>query len=447
MPYRKECECTLRIEADTQMNLYEALLPKQIFELNEELSKVDALLDDEAIAAPFVERFAEGKGRPTVPVETHLRLMYSKFRYQLGYESLAQEVRDSLMRRTFCRIGLDGAVPDATTLIKLTKKYGDTTIAALNEALVEKAKEENLVRGRKLRADTTAVESDIGCPTDADLLADGIATITREVKKLTKSGQIEGAFRDRTRSTKYRLLEIAKQVKRRTGDKVAEVRAITRKMMKTAAEVVSEAEQVIGNAGHQALRSAINTTKKIIAQTQHVEEGQGIEDRIVSLVDEDARPICRGKRETEFGHKTILTETEERIIIDYECFIGNPNDNAPLEDTLIRSKEKLGRAPRAVATDRGFGSEANDTTCANLGIKKVSIPRKGKLSKKRRGYQKQSWFRRLQRFRAGGEATIGLLKRKYGLRRTRLRGHTGAKIWVGWSILTYNLRRLSVLTG
>ena len=236
------------------------------------------------------------------------------------------------------------------------------------------------MRGRKLRVDTTAVESDIGYPTDADLLADGIATITREVKKLTKSGQIEGTFRDRTRSTKYRLLEIAKQVKRRTGDKVAEVRAITRKIMKTAAEVVSEAEQVIGNTGHQALRNAINTTKKIITQTQHVEEGQGIKDRIVSLVDEDARPICRGKRETEFGYKAILTETEERIIIDRECFIGNPNDNTLLEDTLIRSKEKLGRAPRAVATDRGFGSEANDTICANLGIKKVSIPRKGKLS-------------------------------------------------------------------
>ena len=114
MPYRKEGERMLRIEADTQMNLYEALLPKQIFELNEELSKVDALLDDEAITAPFVERFAVGKGRPTVPVETHLRLMYLKFRYQLGYESLVQEVRDSLMWRTFCRIGLDGAVPDAT---------------------------------------------------------------------------------------------------------------------------------------------------------------------------------------------------------------------------------------------------------------------------------------------------------------------------------------------
>ena len=220
--------------------------------------------------------------------------------------------------------------------------------------------------------------------------------------------------------------------------------------MKTANGVVAEAERIIDSADHQSqqtLKKAIDITKKIIKQTQQIEEGQSIKDRIVSLVDEDARPIRRGKRETEFGYKTILTETEERIIIDYECFIGNPNDDTLLEDTLIRSKEKLGRAPRAVATDRGFGSEANDTICANLGIKRISIPRKGKLSKKRRGYQKQSWFKRLQRFRAGGEATISLLKRKYGLKRTRFRGHTGARIWGGWSILTHNLRRLLVLMG
>ncbi|MBE0448686.1 MAG: transposase [Actinobacteria bacterium] len=172
-----------------------------------------------------------------------------------------------------------------------------------------------------------------------------------------------------------------------------------------------------------------------------------MKERIISLVDEDARPISWGKRNTEFGYKAILTETDERIIVDYDVFIGNPNDETLLEDTLLRSKKKSGRSPNAVATDRAFGSKRNDTVCASLGIKRVSLPRKGKLSKKRKSYQRQSWFKRLQRFRAGGEATISLLKRKYGLKRTRLRGHSGSKIWVGWSVLTYNLQRLTVLQG
>lgn len=430
------------------MNLWETVLPKAMFELNEELAGINTLLDNEAITRPFVEKFATAKGRPTVAIETYLRLMYLKFRYSLGYEALVKEVSDSLMWRTFCRIPLDGNVPDATTLIKLTKKYGDTTVESLNEALIDRAVKDKVVRGRKLRVDTTAVESDIAYPTDAKLLANGIQTVTREVKKLTTGGDAKLVFRNRSRSVKRRLLEIAKYTKRRSKETVSEVRSITRKIMKVATEVVAQAEEIlesIEGAKLSPLARALDATKKIIEQTAKVERQEHIENRVVSLVDKDARPIRRGKRETEFGYKTVLTETEERIIVDYECLIGNPSDDTLLEDTLVRSKKKLGRAPRAVATDRGFGSEANDSICANLGIKRISIPRKGKLSKKRRSYQKQSWFRRLQRFRAGGEATISLLKRKYGLKRTLLRGHSGAKVWVGWSILTYNLKRLTVL--
>ena len=431
------------------MNLCEALLPRQVFELNEELAAVDALLDNKVIIAPFVEKFAQDKGRPTVAVEMYLRLMYLKFRYQLGYEALVKEVSDSLMWRTFCRISLDARVPDATTLIKLTHKYGDTTIKALNEALVGRAVKDKVVRGRKLRVDTTAVESDIDYPTDAGLLAKGVATITREVKKLKANSEASGEFHDRTRSVKYRLLEIAKYARKRSGDALSEVRAVTGKIATTAAAVLIEAEELLKrgttDGEHTKLKAAIDATKKIIEQTKRVEEGLPIDNRIVSLVDADARPIPRGKRAIEFGYKTILTETEERIIIDYACLIGNPSDETLLEDTLIRSKKKLGRAPRAVATDRGFASSANDAMCAVLGIKRISIPRKGKLSKKRKEYQKQGWFKRLQRFRAGGEATISLFKRKYGLKRTLLRGRSGAKIWVGWGVLTYNLKRLTVL--
>ena len=206
------------------MNLCEALLPRQVFELNEELAKVSDLLDDSAITKPFIDEFAQTKGRPTVPVQTYLRLMYLKFRYQLGYEALVKEVSDSLMWRTFCRISLDAKVPDATTLIKLTHKYGDTTIEALNEALVNRAVNDKVVRGRKLRVDTTAVESDIDYPTDAGLIAKGVRTITREVKKLKASGEDVGTFKNRTRSLKYRVLEIAKHSRRRTGDKVTEDR-------------------------------------------------------------------------------------------------------------------------------------------------------------------------------------------------------------------------------
>jgi IS5 family transposase len=441
----------LRIEADTQMNLWETVLPAEIFKLNEELTKVDALLDDEAFILPFIEKFSERKGRPSVPVETYLRLMYLKVRYELGYETLVSEVSDSLKWRKFCRIPLEERVPDSTTLIKLTRKYGETTVSALNEALIKKAKEERIVRGKKLRVDTTAVASDISYPTDADLLADGVDVITREAGKLAEAGKIK-KVRNRTRSAKRRLLDIAKHVKRRSDAK-AEARAITRKIVAIAESAVADVTEALesikdeGDQTYRKLKKAVDVTKRIIEQTNKVEAGLAVKERIVSVVDEDARPISRGKREMEFGSKTILSETEERIIVDYDVLLGNPNDETLLEGALTRTGNRLGKVPQEVATDRGFASPANEAMCVAHGVKRVSLPKRGKLSKKRRIYQQQYWFKRLQRFRAGGEATISLLKRKYGLRRTLLRGHDGAKIWVGLSVLTYNLRRLAVLAG
>jgi IS5 family transposase len=162
-----------------QPSLWETVLPPELFQMNEELTKVDKLLDDDCFFTPFEEKFGTKMGRPSTAVATYLRLMYLKHRYGLGYEVLVKEVSDSLAWRKFCHLSLDEQVPDDTTLIKLTHKYGEETVRALNEALVLKLKEGKVIRGRKLRIDTTVVESDIHYPTDAGLLNDGIRVLTR----------------------------------------------------------------------------------------------------------------------------------------------------------------------------------------------------------------------------------------------------------------------------
>ena len=153
---------------------------------------MDELLDDDRLFAPFRERFGTRIGRPTTAVTTYLRMMYLKRRYQLGYEVLVKEVKDSIMWRRFCHLSLSDCVPDSTTLIKLTHKYGEDTVRALNEALVLKLKEGKVVRGKKLRIDTTVVESDIHYPTDIGLLSDGIRVITRTILKIKKVGLAVG---------------------------------------------------------------------------------------------------------------------------------------------------------------------------------------------------------------------------------------------------------------
>jgi IS5 family transposase len=136
---------------------------------------VDALLDDPAFFAPFAPFFHPVLGRPSTPVECYLRLMFLKFRYRLGYESLCAEVSDSISWRRFCRIGLDGRVPHPTTLMKLTTRCGEAAVAGLNEALLAKAAGAKLLRTARVRADTTVIGANVAYPTDCGLLAGGSA--------------------------------------------------------------------------------------------------------------------------------------------------------------------------------------------------------------------------------------------------------------------------------
>lgn len=451
---------------DPQLTIWDALLPPELLELKEELAKVDALLDDEAFLEPFIDRFNTRTGRPTVPVETYLRLMYLKFRYQLGYEVLVEEVKDSIQWRRFCRIPLDGKIPHSTTLIKLTKRYGLEAIDSLNAALIAKARDQKVIRGRKLRVDTTVVEADIHYPTDASLLSDGVKVITRTVKKLKEAGvAIRTKFQDRRRSVKKRLLSITKVVKRRSGEAYNEVRQITGEVLNAAQQVVAEAKQVIKNAKQnlyrhkdglsqkaqqvvQSLVQAVALTEQVISQTIEVQQGKTrLPHRIVSIFDPEARPIKRGKLHApaEFGYKVLLQETEEKMITGYRVLDGNPSDDTLLVGAVDHHIETFKRPPRAVATDRGFGSSKNEKALKERGVKRCSLPYKGKLSESRKEHQSQNWFKRLQRWRAGGEATISVLKRKFGLRRSRFRGVSGTKSWVGLGILAYNLRMIATL--
>jgi IS5 family transposase len=93
-------------ETDPQagLTLWEALLPEQAKRLPAELAAVDAYLDDECFLAPWRALFDRRLGRPSVPVDTLLRLLFLKHRYQLGYESLCREVADSIGWRRFCRL-------------------------------------------------------------------------------------------------------------------------------------------------------------------------------------------------------------------------------------------------------------------------------------------------------------------------------------------------------
>ena len=447
----------LRLDNSSQQtpSLWESVLPPELFQMNEELTRIDKLLDDERFLAPFRERFFTRMGRPTTAVSTYLRMMYLKHRYGLGYEVLVKEVSDSLAWRRFCHLDLGDRVPDSTTLIKLTHKYGEDTVGSLNDALVLKLKAGKVIRGKKLRIDTTVVESDIHHPTDTGLLTDGIRVITRVVSKLKKVVPgIGSRFVKHTRKAKKVYLGLMKGIKGRTSQddttlkkardtlvKVTEETIAGGQAVQAELELLQEKPSLVNRLINQ-LGEWIEAAEKVVRQTQEVIKGNWcLPQRLVSLFDVDARPVKRGKSrtDTEFGRKVLLGETDHGIITTYDVLEENPSDTALLKPAVRGHRRLFRKRLKAVAGDRGFYSQVNEDWLKDSGVKRVSIPKRGKTSEERRSYQKQSWFKRLQRFRAGIEARISLLKRKFGLKRSRLRGNPGVNIWVGQGVFAHNL--------
>lgn len=439
-----------------QPSLWESVLPEEVLRLSEELAKVDALLNDERFFAPFREKFSCRWGRPSVPVATYLRMMYLKRRYKLGYESLVKEVNDSFSWRRFCHLSFNDPVPEASTLIKLTHKYGEATVNALNDALVLKLKEEKLVRGKKLRLDTYVIEANIHYPTDTSLLADGIRVITRAVAQMKKAGLAQKSrFVNHARKVKSILSSISRVVRERvcvTSPRLVKAKdkllKLGREVVARGKEVQSQAEVEIGRGAGKAARAAsllrqwLEGTEKVIRQTEAVLEGQRhLPRRLVSLFDAEARPIVRGKARTpvEFGRKVLLGETDKGIITTCRVLEGNPADSTLLRPGVKGHRRLFRRRLRAVTGDRGFQSQENEEWLAQQGVRQVALPFRGRASEERREYEKQPWFRRLIRFRAGCEGRISLLKRVFGLERSLMRGNPGVEIWVGEGIFVHNL--------
>ncbi len=449
-----------------QESLWDQLLPPQARTLSDELATVDTWLADERFFEPYRQRFHTRIGRPTVPVETFLRLMYLKHRYKFGYETLVKEVADSLHWRRFCHIPLDGVVPHSTTLSKLTRKYDPGVVQELNELLMQKARDQKILRTRKLRVDTTVIQAPIEHPTDIGLLADTVRVITRTVKQVQAAGAAVGtAFRNRTRTVKRALRAVGQGLRTRTGEAKPQVEQQTARVLRITRQVIRQAQRVVTESAHglqtlparaaavvargrTRLQQSLALAAHVMAQTaQRLQGITAIPNRVVSVFDPEARPIRRGKlsAKTEFGYKALLAENEQGLITHYEVHQGNPGDSDLLLPAVDRHVQVVGRTPWAVAGDRGMSSKTNEVCLALRRVRRISLPKRGRLSPVRRAYEHQRWFKRQQRWRAGQEATISLGSRKYQWRQSRLRGCAGADTWLGWGVITHNLGRLVTL--
>jgi IS5 family transposase len=451
---------------NAQPTLWEAILPEMCLGLPAELEAVDRLLDDPVFFEPFRAHFHATLGRPSVPIETYLRLMFLKCRYRLGFEPLCREVADSISWQRFARIPLGVAVPHPTTLMKITTRCGSSAVDGLNEALLAKAAAAKVLKTNKVRADTTVIEANVAYPTDSGLLAKGVARMAKTIRRVKAAGLASRTkTRDRTRTVHARARSIGANLRRRTDQAKDEVRAINADMVRVARRAVDEARAVVRNArralGHDGsvsgrARAAVDElectaerVERIAAQTHQRISGTTPDGatRLVSLHDPDARPIAKGRlgKPVEFGYKAQVADNEDGIVVDHNVEIGNPPDAPMLTPAVERIARRAGRAPRAVTADRGYGEIAVEHTLEAIGVANVVLPTKGKPSAARRLHEQRRSFQNLVKWRTGSEGRISCLKRDFGWNRTRNDGIEGARTWCGHGVFNHNLIKIAAL--
>jgi len=462
----------LTLLAEQPECLWDEALPIEVRELPEDLAALDRLLAEPAMLGAIVERFRREvieerravltDGRPTIAMETYVRLMVLKARYRWGYRSLAAEVSDSIHLRRFCRISLSQRVPDESTIRKLTRRIGPDTVNEITRVLIGQATRAKRFRPRAVRIDSTVVEGDVKYPTDSGLAAHGVKVLAREGRKLAALvKEKKRRVRDRSRSMGRTLRALTRTIRRRSGEAKAEVLQLTARTGEVLEESIVEARRLVviarrrarGRGAKAKLRAAAaleelaDRCERVASQIKQRVAGEPITDRLVSISDPDARPIRKGKlgKPNEFGYVNQICEVTENtrrgargLIVPPVTAIGNPAEDTLLPDT-IAELTRVGISPKEIALDGGFNVGPTSQTLEDHGL----APDRVFISGRQQPGSKRTQ-RRMQRYRTGAEGRISHLKRGYGMDRSRLKGDEGQQIWTGWAILAYNADTLTI---
>jgi transposase, IS5 family len=429
------------------------------------LDTVDPLLEDVQLVELVRQCLAVRRpksnrtGRPGIAPDRLLRCCVLKHLKGWSFRELERELRSNLIYRRFTHYDAE-ATPDFSTFSRLFALLDPPLTEKIHQRVVEVAGEQGVARGRKLRVDTTVVESNIHYPTDSSLLGDGIRVLSRSLGRIAaqcKQGTIEVV--NHARAVKYRLLEISRAAKsltpvnqERMKQSYEKLLALTRSVTRQAGNVIKRWEKgklrVTGSG--LALEIQIGQIKhflpmveKVMEQTKErvLEANRHVVGKVLSLFEPHTEVIRKGKahKPNEFGRVVRVDEVENGIVSGYEVLEGNWPDTDSLLPALEHHEATFGQVPRTVAADRGFFSAANEREAEGQGVERVALPARGRLSRARAERQKQRWFRRALRWRAGVEATISDLKHPFSMVRATYKGEPGFKRYVGWSVITKNL--------
>lgn len=417
-----------------------------------ELKVVSDLLDAHpTIGEQVAQDIGRENGRPGMTGDQVFRVLFLKQLNEFSYDQLAFHLADSQTYRRFCGFGFTDLIPKRSTLAENLKRIKAETVEAIARDVVLIAADLGIEKARKVRVDSTVVESNIHDPSDSWLLWDCVRTLTRLMKQAIDLGVSDFGFSNRNKRTKRRAHEIqrAKNARQR--------RPLYKDLLMVTGEVSRMAESaVVPIQNHSAadmmsavklasiaadLTKYLGLTTKVIDQTRRRvfdEATVPAKEKVVSIFEEHTDIIVKAPRETEYGHKIFLTGGASSLILDCVIAEGNPADSSMAVEMIDRQEEIFGRPPLQAAFDGGFASRENVKSIKRAGVKDA-------VFHKRRGIDiadlaKSRWvFKRLRDFRAGIEGCISFLKRAFGLTRCTWRSLSSFKSYVWSSIVSMNL--------
>jgi IS5 family transposase len=387
-------------------------------------------------------------GRMGMSGEQVLRAALLKQMHSWSYEDLAFALADSPTFRTFCRIGFVDRAPKKAALAANIKRVKPETFEQVNRMTLAKASNAGVEKGKKVRVDSTVIESNIHSPLDSSLLNDVVRVLTR---LLGHGAEFSGGFRfsDHTKRAKRRMLDVvnARSMARRVPF-YRELVQITRWTMQYASHAACVLEKV-ADPKAWALADGLNhylaLGSKVVDQTERRvfrEESVPAQEKIVSIFEPHTDIIVKDRRQTLYGHKVFLNVGASGMIIDMLLERGNPADATRAIPMLERHRSIMGSVPEQAAFDAGFTSTANVKAANELGVKDAAFAKKGTIDVLQ-GVRRPKLHKKLQRFRAGVEGIISFTKRCFGLDRCLWRGYRSFQAYAWASVLATNLLLLA----
>jgi transposase, IS5 family len=288
----------------TQISFGDGLIAEEVSDLREDwMTHADAVLADEGIVAVVYEALAKRhpkgrcRGRRGAPADMVLRLLILKHIRNWSYEVLEREVRANLVYRDFSHVG-GAKTPDAKTMGRWGLALGPEALKQVHERIVTIARDKGVTTGRRMRVDTTVVETDIHHPTDSTLLGDGVRVLTRIMRKITKIAGAAGTkLRDRRRSVKLRLLEIGRVARAKGPINQDKLRQRYRQLLNATSRVVGQAKRFSEEIAQGVKRST--TVLKQLALGGLRQELDEMRSRVRQVMKQTRARIFRGNPRSE----------------------------------------------------------------------------------------------------------------------------------------------------